>query len=117
MNLREFYITPDYLRRMALRARQWTDDFIAGQIEQFQRTIPDYPEVVELLENELHRRRLNRLGRELRGLPLKELHRRLVSMKQDFAAGRITQDELEVMETEWKIRTGSPLPEEYRPEE
>jgi len=100
---------------MASRARQWSERFIADQIEQFRRTIPDYPEVVELLEGELHRRRLNDLRKQLRSLNSEELYGRLQVMQRDFAAKAITQDELEVVETEWRIRNRKRLPEDYRP--
>jgi hypothetical protein len=115
VNLREYYITPEYLKLMASRARQWSERFIAEQMEQFRRTIPDYPEVVDLLEGELHRRRLNALRKELRLLNKDELQGRLQLMQRDFAAKAITQDELEVAETEWRIRNRKRLPEDYRP--
>lgn len=100
---------------MASRARHWSERFIIEQIEQFRRTIPDYPEVVDLLEGELHRRRLNALRKELRSLDKDELQRRLRLMQRDYKAKAITQDELEVVETEWRIRNGKQLPESYRP--
>jgi hypothetical protein len=115
VNLREFYITPEYLKLMESRARHWSERFIQDQIEQFRRTIPDYPEVVELLENELHRRRLNALRMQLRSLKKEELRERLKAMQRQYEAGAITQDELEVAETEWRIRNRQHLPEEYRP--
>ena len=115
MNLREFYITPAYLKRMEMRARSWTEAFITGQIDEFRVTIPDYPEVIELLEAELHRRRLNGLKTKVRRLAGNELVHFLESMQDLFRKGGISQDELEVVETEWKVRNRNQLSEVYKP--
>ena len=98
-NLREFYITSDYLRRMQLRARSWEDAFIQNQITYFKHTIPDYPEVCELLETELHTRNLNQLHRKLRSLEKKELKILLQKYK-------LEPDYCELIESELEIRTG-----------
>lgn len=116
-DLRLYYITQDFLRRMSDRARDWDEAFISEQARAFARAHPDYPELVEILEGELHRRRLNALKNEIRSLPRAALEQRLKEVRALFRAGEITRDELEVIETVWRIRTGRSLSEEYVPEE
>lgn len=100
-DLREFYITPLYLETMGRRVRFWTEDFIRTQLFYFKKTIADYPEVLELLENELRRRGLNRLRKKLRLLDLEELRRLLDGeYKQE-------PDSCEVIQTEIEIRSGA----------
>ena len=67
--LREFYITPVYIDIMTRRASFWSTEHLKKQILLFSRTIPDYPEVIELLEGELHKRNLNKLLRHIRSNP------------------------------------------------
>jgi hypothetical protein len=98
-NLREYYITPDYLTQMRLRAREWTDEFIQLQMNYFRRTIPDYPEVAETLEGELYARTLNRLKRAARSRSLAEVK----AMLKKYGA---EADYREVLEAELEIRSG-----------
>lgn len=98
-DLREFYITPFFIETMAARARQWNDDHLRRQLGLFRRTIADYPEVLETLEGELHRRNLNKLYRHARRLPPEQLKALLAkySGEPDFK---------EVIETEIELRKG-----------
>jgi hypothetical protein len=98
-DLREYYITPDYLAQMRQRAREWSDDFIRYQHRVFRKTIVDYPEVFELLEAELHRRNLNRLHKGIRRKSEAELR----ALKKQYTA---EPDYVEVIETELEIRKG-----------
>jgi len=99
-NLREYYITPFYLKTMSGRARIWSDDFIKEQITVFKETIPDYPEVFEILENELHRRELNRLSQTIRKSSIEKLNALLIEFNghPDFK---------QVIEVELAIRKGA----------
>ena len=86
-DLREHYITPDYLKRMRERAREWSDDFIREQHGLFRKTVvSNYPEVLDLLAAELHTRNLNRLHRGIRGKP----KRQLVALREKYAPNRTT---------------------------
>ncbi|MCB1169352.1 MAG: hypothetical protein KDK25_03410 [Leptospiraceae bacterium] len=98
-DLRQYYITPTYLEVMRNRARYWSEDFIQAQLSQFRHTIPDYPEVLELLEGEIHRRRLNTLKARIRRLKNPELE----AMKEQQS----DPDAREVIETEILIRQGT----------
>lgn len=98
-DLREFYITPLYLQTMRDRVRDWDDEFIQHQYRLFHKTIRDYPEVLELLEGELHRRHLNRLRKSIRGRPEAELRE---LMKRNARE----PDYVEVIQTELEIRQG-----------
>lgn len=103
-DLREYYITPVYLQTMEQRAKFWSADFIRIQLQQFLETIPDYPEVLEILEGELHRRKLNEIKKKARRLTSKEL--------KDWIRKLEDPDHIEVAETELQIRQGvSSLPD------
>ncbi|MBW7857335.1 MAG: hypothetical protein H3C43_03310 [Leptonema sp. (in: Bacteria)] len=115
MDLREFYITPTFLKVMANRAKSWSSKFIQDQIDQFQVTIPDYPEVVELLEAELHRRSLNQLKQKLKNQTIQQLKQTVINLQKQYNDGQVSQDELEVAETEWRVRKRMKLPEDYKP--
>lgn len=98
-DLREFYITPAYLSLLADRIKGWTEDLISQQIVLFKKTIPDYPEVTEILEGELYRRELNVLKTKIRKMnsaELKTLHKKF-STRTDSA---------EIVKTELLIRQG-----------
>lgn len=95
-DLREHYITPLYLSTMALRARDWSEDFIRSQIEEFKRSIPDYPEVFEVLEAELHSRRLNRVHAEVRRASSADLPVLLGRHKNDADVAEIIGTEIEL---------------------
>jgi len=97
-DLRQYYITPTYLEVMRSRARDWSDDFIQAQLKQFRNSIPDYPEVHELLEGEMHRRRLNRIKARIKKANTSDL--------QSLKDGQRDPDVLEVIETELLIRQG-----------
>lgn len=97
-DLRLFYITAEYLERMRQRARDWSEEFLLLQLEHFRRTIPGYPEVHELLEGELHARRLNQLHRRLRTMKDGDLRAALSAARDD--------DEREIIATELEIRSG-----------
>ena len=99
IDLREYYITPLYLETMAIRARSWSVDFIQLQLKQFLATIPDYPEVMEILEGEIHRRKLNEIKKKARTLP----EDRLIAFQKSLN----DPDEKEVVETEIQIRGGA----------
>ncbi len=100
MDLRAEYITPFYLEVMQTRVREWPEPYIKHQLALFRRTIPDYPEVHELLDGELHRRNLNRLYRHIRRAPQEELRRLL----EKYGA---EPDFREVIETELELRSGA----------
>ena len=97
-DLRQFYITPVYLEVMRQRARQWSDEFIQRQLSQFKDSIPDYPEVHELLEGEMHRRNLNRLKSRIKKLKSSDL--------QGMRKKQSDPDTLEIIDTELLIRQG-----------
>tara|TARA_B100001778_G_scaffold148814_1_gene122418 strand:+ start:118 stop:471 length:354 start_codon:yes stop_codon:yes gene_type:complete len=97
-DLRQYYITPTYLEVMRHRARAWSDEFIQAQLQQFRNTIPDYPEVHELLEGEMHRRKLNGLKRRIKKSRTADL--------QSLKATEKDPDVIEVIETELLIRQG-----------
>lgn len=84
---------------MRRRARQWTEEFIEQQLQQFRHSIPDYPEVHELLEGEIHRRNLNRLKRRIRKMGTSEL--------RELRQTQTEPDSLEVIDTELLIREGT----------
>lgn len=100
---------------MASRAKHWSSKFIQDQIAEFRQTISDYPEVIELLEAELHRRILNDLKSRLKTEPLQQLKQSVVNLQKQYKQGQISSDELEVAETEWRVRKKLKLPEEYKP--
>lgn len=100
-DLREFYITPDYLKELKRRARVWEDAEIREQLLYFKTTIPDYPEVHEALEGELHRRKLNKLRRHARRL---RGEGQLKALLEKYGA---EPDYREVIETELQIRRGA----------
>lgn len=99
-DLRQYYITPEYLAQMRRRAREWTDDFLQLQMNYFRRTIPDYPEVAEILEGELYARTLNRLHRAARTRSLAEVK----AMLQKYGG---QADYREILEAELEIRSGA----------
>ena len=100
-DLREYYITPDYLATMRSRSREWSDDFIREQHQLFRGTIvAEYPEVLEVLEGELHRRNLNRLHRSIRRKSADELQ----ALREKY---RAEPDYVEVIDTELEIRGGA----------
>lgn len=100
-DLREFYITPDYLSVMTRRIKSWNKESILGQLHLFRKTIPDYPEVMDILEAELHKRDLNKLVRYIKKKPVSELQSLLKKYKN-------TPDFKEVIDTELEIRSGVP---------
>lgn len=100
MDLREYYITPEYLERMGNRARQWSENHIKRQLTLFRRTIPDYPEVLEILEGELHMRNLNALHRHARKVPVEKLDELLGKYGEE-------PDYREIIEAEIAIRGGA----------
>jgi len=99
-DLRKYYITPHFLSTLHGRARRWSEQFIKKQIAYFKETIPDYPEVNEILENELHRRILNTTKTLVRKSSpaelekLKEKHENAPDLKQ-------------IIEVELEIRSGT----------
>lgn len=95
-DLREHYITPLYLSTMAVRARDWTEEFIKEQIAEFKRTIPEYPEVFEVLEAELYSRRLNVVHAEVRRAPSAALPALLAKHKGDADIAEIISTEIEL---------------------
>ncbi|MCB1165885.1 MAG: hypothetical protein KDK37_13090 [Leptospiraceae bacterium] len=97
-DLRQYYITPMYLETMRQRAMQWTDEFIELQMQQFRTEHPTYPELQELLEGELHRRRLNQIKRKARSLKTPDLESALKKQTDP--------DSREVIQTELLIRQG-----------
>jgi hypothetical protein len=99
-DLRIFYITPLYLETMRRRIQSWRDETIREQIALFRETIPDYPEVMEILEGELHRRELNRLHHELRNKGSHELKALLKTYKDH-------PDHAEIIRTALEIRNGA----------
>ena len=102
-DLREFFITPEYLQRLRERARDWDEPTIQIQLRLFHRTIPGYPEVMFILEGELHTRSLNQLRRTIRRWPaerIEELRRKLEAEPQ-------REDHVEVIQTELEIRGGA----------
>ncbi|MEQ9363201.1 MAG: hypothetical protein RIF32_03105 [Leptospirales bacterium] len=100
-DLREYYITPTYLAVLKDRARDWTDEFIREQHRLFRGTVvADYPEVLDLLESELHRRDLNRLRKGIRG----KAETDILSLREKYAA---EADYVEVIDTELEIRGGA----------
>ncbi len=102
-DLREFYITPEYLGRLRERARQWDEKTVQVQASLFQRTIPDYPEVTLILESELHTRSLNQLRRLIRRWPVG----RVQELRAKLSAETGREDHLEVIQTELEIRGGA----------
>ena len=100
-DLREYYITPTYLAIMKDRARDWSDEFIREQHRIFRGTaVADYPEVLDLLESELHRRNLNRLRKGIRGKAEKEI----LALREKYSS---EADYVEVIDTELEIRGGA----------
>ena len=100
LDLRQEYITPFYLETMQGRVRDWPEDQIRRQLALFRRTLPGYPEVLELLDGELHRRNLNRLYRHARRAAVEELR----GMLKKYGA---EPDFREVLETELELRSGA----------
>ncbi|MCR9142254.1 MAG: hypothetical protein NXI24_08375 [bacterium] len=100
-DLREFYITPTYLAVMKDRARDWSDEFIREQYRIFRGTVvAEYPEVLDLLESELHRRNLNRLRKGIR----RKSREDVLALREKYAA---EADYVEVIDTELEIRGGA----------
>ncbi len=99
-DLREFYITPLYLKTIQKRAKKWSEDFIIKQLAYFEKTIPDYPEVHEILQTELHTRRLNQLHKNIRKLGKNELLKLLQKYKDE-------PDYCEIIQAELEIRSGA----------
>ncbi len=95
-DLREFYITPLYLETLSLRSRQWDHRLIQEQIRLFRENHPDYPELVQILEEELHRRRLNLLHSNLRKAEEGELGRYLAKYGSEPDFREMIQVELEI---------------------
>ncbi|RMG58770.1 MAG: hypothetical protein D6722_23195, partial [Bacteroidetes bacterium] len=95
----EYYITPEYLSRMKARARHWSTEFLKTQARLFRKTLPDYPELTDLIEAELHRRNLNLLLRSIRKKP----DASLPALLQKY---RNVPDYAEVIRTEMEIRSG-----------
>ena len=101
-DLRQYYITPAYLSVLSERVRNWADDLIAHQLLLFKKTIPDYPEVLEILEGELYRRELNSLKKRIKKLTSKELK----SLNRKFSDHA---DSFEIVQTELFIREGKKI--------
>ncbi|MCB1175114.1 MAG: hypothetical protein KDK39_16185 [Leptospiraceae bacterium] len=99
-DLRDYYITAEYLERMRSRVIDWTTTSIQAQLDLFQQSIPDYPEVLDILESELHRRRLNLLNRSIRELPDAQLEALLLKYKS-------VPDYQEVIQTWMAIKSGA----------
>lgn len=95
-DLREFYITPQYLKIMDLRSKNWSDQFIKDQIAMFSKTIPDYPEVLELLEGELYRRELEELRKKIKLLSKEEIIRLSGQFEKDSDFRELIQVELDL---------------------
>ena len=95
-NLREFYITPLYLKTMKQRSRYWTEEFIKKQLLYFKQSIPEYHEAHDILENELHVRRLNHLRTEARSRPLPELKKLLEQYRNEADYCELIQAEIEI---------------------
>ncbi|MBE7438674.1 MAG: hypothetical protein HS115_09500 [Spirochaetales bacterium] len=72
-DLRNSTITPEYLDLMRQRSRQWTVAGLREQLKYFKYTIPDYPEVLEILEGELFARELNSVVQSVKKLPVDRL--------------------------------------------
>ena len=102
-DLREFYITPEYLDRLKGRAREWDERTLQTQLRLFHRTIPDYPEVMQIIGGELHRRSLNQLRRSIRRLDVP----RIEELLHKFEREADREDHVEVIETELAIRGGA----------
>ncbi|MCB1309917.1 MAG: hypothetical protein KDK30_17135 [Leptospiraceae bacterium] len=99
--LREFYITPVYLQILRDRVSEWTAEFIQNQLQLFRGTIPDYPEVLEILEGELYRRQLNQFHRQARRLTREQL----LAVQKKYAHEQYA-DFREIARTELEIRAG-----------
>lgn len=97
-DLRLHYITPLYLKIMSDRARTWSEEFIQSQIEYFQRTIPDYPEVFAVLENALAARKLNAFRREVRASRPERL--------AELSGEKLSSEYSEILQAELGIRSG-----------
>ena len=98
--LREHYITPLYLDEMTARLPDWSTEHIVSQAKIFRRTLGDYPEVLELLEGELHRRNLNKLRAHIRKSSTPELDTLLEKYGRE-------PDYHEMITTEIEIRGGA----------
>lgn len=109
MDLREYYITPMFLENLKNRARKWTEEFIEEQMRWFEKTIPDYPEVNQILESELHRRDLNRLHKSLREKSTEEIESILRQVEEG-------SDSEEVLKTELQLRNGVKRLSEINPQ-
>lgn len=99
-DLRVYYLTPEFITRMANRAQRWSEDFIQNQISEFRKTIPDYPEVVEILESVLHARRLNDFHKKIKKMGPEAL----VSL---LKAGNLENDFLEILRAQIEISKGN----------
>ena len=100
LDLRAQYITPLFIQSMRDRLPDWSEDHLKRQIRLFHRTIPDYPEVLEILEGELHKRNLNTLLRHIRRDSSADLQKLLERYGHE-------PDFREVIETEIEIRGGA----------
>lgn len=98
-DLREYYITPEFLERMTSRAKEWDPVMIHEQIEIFRKTLPEYPELVNLLSDELYRRDLMTFYRKVRQASTKRLRDAL----QKLAPG---SDKREMISIEISLRNG-----------
>ncbi|MDH5654455.1 MAG: hypothetical protein OEZ34_00985 [Spirochaetia bacterium] len=93
-DLREFFITPAYLEAMKSRSRKWDSSLIREQIQLFRKTISDYPEVIEILENELYRRELEALRKEIQKKRENEIQRLYMDYDKDSDFAEIIRIEL-----------------------
>ncbi len=98
-NLREFYITPQWLTLLAERSREWDDALLKEQLSYFKKTLPDYPELHQVFEEELHIRLLNRVNKKARSMNTKAIQNEIQKRDPD-------DDIVEVLRTELEIRSG-----------
>jgi hypothetical protein len=99
-DLREFYITPEYLELLVKRARYWPVELVQEQISYFKFTIPEYPEVAEALESELFARELNSVVRAARRMTEDRLRQLLLKYSGH-------DEVVEIINTELEIRSGA----------
>jgi len=99
-DLRESFITEQYLELMKQRSRQWSVAEIHEQLKYFKYTIPDYPEVLEILEGEIFARELNQVVQSVKKLPLDRLHQLARKYKDQ-------EEILEIIEASIAIRQGA----------
>ena len=95
-DLREFYITPQYLKIMGLRVKKWSDQLIKDQLHLFSKTIPDYPEVLELLEGELYRRELEVLRKKIKLMSTEQIIQLSGRYEKDSDFRELIQVELDL---------------------